>query len=234
MTQAPPVPLHMQRDRFDPVRGAGPDPRARKGCASWRPASAPGLHGHPLRRRPRGAGRRQPVQQRRARSGRPEDTRTDEERERDRAGNLLALDPPEHSRLRRMLTPEFTVRRMRRLEPRIVEIVDDHLDALERAGAAGRPGADLRAAHPVAGDLRAARGALRRPRRVPDPDRAAAGPVASDGPAPRAGPGEPGLHGRAGGPGPGRSRRGHARHAGPRARPRADRPTSSSASASCC
>ncbi|WP_312859512.1 cytochrome P450 [Pseudonocardia xinjiangensis] len=53
----------------------------------------------------------------------------------DRAGNLLSLDPPDHTRLRRMLTPEFTVRRMRRLEPRIVEIVDAHLDALERHGA---------------------------------------------------------------------------------------------------
>ena len=53
----------------------------------------------------------------------------------DRSGNLLSLDPPDHTRLRRMLTPEFTVRRMRRLEPRIVEIVDEHLDALERAGA---------------------------------------------------------------------------------------------------
>ncbi|MEU7813415.1 cytochrome P450 [Pseudonocardia sp. NPDC049154] len=57
----------------------------------------------------------------------------------DRSGNLLALDPPDHTRLRRMLTPEFTVRRMRRLEPRIVEIVDQHLDALERHG----PPADL-------------------------------------------------------------------------------------------
>lgn len=56
-----------------------------------------------------------------------------------RAGNLLAQDPPEHSRLRRLLTREFTQRRMARLEPRIVEIVDDHLDALEQAG----PGADL-------------------------------------------------------------------------------------------
>ncbi len=56
-----------------------------------------------------------------------------------RAGNLLGVDPPEHTRLRRMLTPEFTVRRMRRLEPRIVEIVDDHLDAMEKAG----PPADL-------------------------------------------------------------------------------------------
>ncbi|HEX2283751.1 MAG TPA: cytochrome P450 [Mycobacterium sp.] len=50
------------------------------------------------------------------------------------AGNLLGLDPPEHQRLRRMLTPEFTIRRMKRLEPRIVEIVDQHLDAMEKAG----------------------------------------------------------------------------------------------------
>src|SRR6476660_4150739 len=52
-----------------------------------------------------------------------------------RAGNLLGLDPPEHQRLRRMLTPEFTIRRMKRLEPRIVEIVTEHLDAMEAAGA---------------------------------------------------------------------------------------------------
>ena len=30
------------------------------------------------------------------------------------AGNLLGIDPPEHQRLRRMLTPEFTIRRMKR------------------------------------------------------------------------------------------------------------------------
>jgi cytochrome P450 len=36
-----------------------------------------------------------------------------------RTGNLIGLDPPEHTRLRRMLTPEFTVRRMHRLQPRI-------------------------------------------------------------------------------------------------------------------
>ncbi|MBT2234253.1 cytochrome P450 [Nonomuraea sp. NEAU-A123] len=51
-----------------------------------------------------------------------------------RAGNLLAFDPPEHSRLRRFLTPEFTIRRMRRLEPRIKDIVEQHLDAMEQAG----------------------------------------------------------------------------------------------------
>ncbi|MBB5804823.1 cytochrome P450 [Saccharothrix ecbatanensis] len=49
-------------------------------------------------------------------------------------GNLLGFDPPEHTRLRRLLMPEFTVRRMRRIEPRIHEIVNDHLDAIEREG----------------------------------------------------------------------------------------------------
>src|SRR5262249_34367612 len=52
-----------------------------------------------------------------------------------RHGNLLALDPPTHKRLRSMLTPAFTVRRMKRLEERVVHIVDEHLDTLERDGA---------------------------------------------------------------------------------------------------
>ena len=51
-----------------------------------------------------------------------------------RAGNLLGLDPPDHQRLRRMLTAEFTIRRMKRLEPRIAEIVDSRLDAMAAAG----------------------------------------------------------------------------------------------------
>ena len=59
---------------------------------------------------------------------------SDEEVASSRAGNLLGLDPPEHQRLRRMLTPEFTIRRMKRLEPRIVEIVDAQLDAMESTG----------------------------------------------------------------------------------------------------
>jgi cytochrome P450 len=63
-----------------------------------------------------------------------DDELSDEEIEQSRAGNLLGLDPPEHSRLRRMLTPSFTVRQMRRLEPRIRQIVEDHLDAMERIG----------------------------------------------------------------------------------------------------
>ncbi|MBP2472578.1 cytochrome P450 [Crossiella equi] len=56
-----------------------------------------------------------------------------------RKGQLLNLDPPDHTALRRLLMPEFTMRRMWRLEDRITEIVDDHLDALEAAG----KGADL-------------------------------------------------------------------------------------------
>lgn len=54
-------------------------------------------------------------------------------------GGLGFSDPPAHTRLRRMLTPEFTVRRLGRLQPRIEAIVADRLDAL---GAAGMP-ADL-------------------------------------------------------------------------------------------
>ncbi|WP_018333870.1 cytochrome P450 [Actinomycetospora chiangmaiensis] len=56
-----------------------------------------------------------------------------------RAGQLLALDPPDHTRLRRLLTGEFTVKRIRRLQPRLQEIVDEHLDAMAAAG----PPADL-------------------------------------------------------------------------------------------
>ncbi|MFJ9630075.1 cytochrome P450 [Streptomyces sp. NPDC101175] len=51
-----------------------------------------------------------------------------------RAGNLLGFDPPEHTRLRRMLIPVFTERRMRHLEARTVEIIEAALDDLERAG----------------------------------------------------------------------------------------------------
>jgi len=64
---------------------------------------------------------------------------SEEEQASANAGNLLGLDPPEHQRLRRMLTGEFTVRRMKRLEPRIVEIVEQQLDQMEAAG----PPADL-------------------------------------------------------------------------------------------
>ena len=54
-------------------------------------------------------------------------------------GGLGFTDPPEHTRLRALLTPEFTMRRISRLAPRIEAIVDDQLDRMAARG----PGADL-------------------------------------------------------------------------------------------
>ncbi|MEV7008185.1 cytochrome P450 [Streptosporangium sp. NPDC051022] len=51
-----------------------------------------------------------------------------------RAGQFVAMDPPEHTRLRKAVVGQFTLRRMRALVPRITEIVDAHLDAMEAAG----------------------------------------------------------------------------------------------------
>ncbi|MEV7404833.1 cytochrome P450 [Streptomyces sp. NPDC091267] len=45
-------------------------------------------------------------------------------------GGLGFSDPPVHTRLRRILTPEFTMRRLRRLAPRIDAIVGERLDAM--------------------------------------------------------------------------------------------------------
>ena len=45
-------------------------------------------------------------------------------------GLFIAMDPPDHTRLRRKLTGAFTVRRMKQLEESIVEIVERQLDEL--------------------------------------------------------------------------------------------------------
>ncbi|RZB19445.1 cytochrome P450 [Streptomyces sp. F001] len=63
----------------------------------------------------------------------------DEWRPDEAIGQLMDYDPPEHTRLRKMLVAEFTHRRTRRLEPRIEAVVDERLDAMERMG----PPADL-------------------------------------------------------------------------------------------
>ncbi len=49
-------------------------------------------------------------------------------------GGLGFTDPPEHTRLRTLLTPEFTMRRINRLTPRIEAIVDAQLDQMEASG----------------------------------------------------------------------------------------------------
>jgi cytochrome P450 len=48
-------------------------------------------------------------------------------------GGLGFADPPDHTRLRKLLTPEFTMRRLSRLVPRIDAIVTERLDAIEAA-----------------------------------------------------------------------------------------------------
>lgn len=49
-------------------------------------------------------------------------------------GGLGFRDPPDHTRLRRLLAPEFTHRRLQRLTPMIDKLVVEHLDRLEAHG----------------------------------------------------------------------------------------------------
>lgn len=49
-------------------------------------------------------------------------------------GFFIGMDPPEHTRYRRLLTGQFTVRRMNALRPRIEQVVKDCLDGMERSG----------------------------------------------------------------------------------------------------
>src|SRR4029450_8986272 len=54
-------------------------------------------------------------------------------------GFLLSLDPPDHTRIRRMLTGQFSMRRLTAMRPHIEEIATRFLDEMEKAG----PPADL-------------------------------------------------------------------------------------------
>ncbi|MFJ3646282.1 cytochrome P450 family protein [Streptomyces murinus] len=58
--------------------------------------------------------------------------------------DLLATDPPQHTRLRALVTRAFTMRRVEQLRPRIQRITDELLDEMLSAGSTGR--ADLIAA----------------------------------------------------------------------------------------
>lgn len=51
-------------------------------------------------------------------------------------GGLGFTDPPEHTRLRKLLTPEFTMRRLERLRPGIAAIVDRQVHEVAVAGEA--------------------------------------------------------------------------------------------------
>ncbi|MFJ3223289.1 cytochrome P450 [Streptomyces sp. NPDC086783] len=47
-------------------------------------------------------------------------------------GLFISMDPPDHTRLRRLLTGAFTVKRLKELEEHIVDIVERQLDAMAR------------------------------------------------------------------------------------------------------
>ncbi|GAA5165998.1 cytochrome P450 [Pseudonocardia eucalypti] len=49
-------------------------------------------------------------------------------------GDMLGVDPPEHTRYRRLLAGRFSVRRMRLLTERAEQLTGQHLDAMDRAG----------------------------------------------------------------------------------------------------
>jgi cytochrome P450 len=51
---------------------------------------------------------------------------------------VFFLNPPDHTRLRRPLAQAFTARRMARLEPAIVRLIDRRLDQVEEAASGGR------------------------------------------------------------------------------------------------
>ncbi len=135
ITEAPELPVYMRREGFDPVpeladaRAIEPVARVRTpfGTDAWMVTRHDDVR-DVLADSTRFSNAKTMI-------ALPERSDLDEEElKRLRAGNPLAFDPPEHTRLRRFLTPEFTVRRMRRLQPRISQIVEDHLDAMERHG----------------------------------------------------------------------------------------------------
>jgi cytochrome P450 len=49
-------------------------------------------------------------------------------------GMFIGMDAPDHTRYRKLLTGQFTVRRMNQLMPRIEQIVADHLAAMRAGG----------------------------------------------------------------------------------------------------
>ncbi|MEV4890604.1 hypothetical protein AB0K48_14540 [Nonomuraea sp. NPDC055795] len=133
MTHAPKLPLHMRRNGFNPVEELA---RVRDGEGVVRVETPFGSPAYLVCRH-------EDVRQILSDPARFSNTLTPfpgseqmnaDELAQMEAGQLIGFDPPEHTRLRRMLTPEFTMRRIRRLEPRITEIVQAALDDLERAG----------------------------------------------------------------------------------------------------
>jgi cytochrome P450 len=133
MTEAPEMPLHLWRDGIDPdpalerLRIDAPITRIRlpDGTPAWlitRYADVRAVLADANRFSNGGLlpGLRRPDEED---DGRPSS-----------AGFFLAYDPPEHTRMRQMLAPEFSTARMRRLRSRIEAIVTEHLNQMEESG----------------------------------------------------------------------------------------------------
>jgi cytochrome P450 len=71
------------------------------------------------------------VEDRNAGPGPKPEAAVGDSRERRRTPSMLHRDPPDHTRLRRLVTKAFTVRAIEALEPRVVELVDRSLDRVE-------------------------------------------------------------------------------------------------------
>jgi cytochrome P450 len=129
------LPLHIRRNQFDPVpelaklRAEAPLTRITlPWTTAWlatRYREVRQILGDATRFSNQGGGNRGPLQ----------GSDSGDSPDRMRSGFLLGYDPPDHTRLRKLLTPEFTVARMRRLRPRVEAIVAQHLDAMAERGA---------------------------------------------------------------------------------------------------
>jgi cytochrome P450 len=138
MTQAPSAPVHIRRDQFDPVaelsamRAEAPISRMSLPWGEvWlatRAQEVRQVFGDTTNFSNDTGTPRGPVQ---GKNSTPEEGNTER---RNDSGFLLGYDPPDHTRLRKLLTAEFTVARMRRLRPRVEAIVTEHLDAMADAG----------------------------------------------------------------------------------------------------
>ena len=91
---------------------------------------------------------------------------------RDFARHMLSVDPPDHTRLRRLVSAAFSPRRVESLGPRVQSITDDLLDEIAVMGETGR-------------------WTLSRPSPFPCPTRSSASFSASR---PRTGPASGGVH----------------------------------------
>jgi cytochrome P450 len=126
----PAMPVHIRRSGFDPVAELG---RLRTEQPVSRVSIAPGVRAWLVTRYD---DVRQVLGDATRFSNRPGgyDSGGGGNVEIERNGFLIAYDPPEHTRLRRLLTAGFTVARMRTLAPHVADVVRRQLDVMAAQG----------------------------------------------------------------------------------------------------